>query len=179
MKKYTRYLLKLLLLTSPFILLFSIPLLDLKSSKNMLLPIQSKNETILLYFGYPGCGKSCPDTLMKLSAEFSLRPYSAELLFINILKDTQEGISQNYARAYHKSFRSPSLTKLEKQDLMNRFNIQQEDTFAADLKHSNYLFLLHNNGNRQWTLKYAFPDVDAFIKYKNSRNENETAISKL
>lgn len=70
LKKSTKIILQVFFFASPFLLLFGLPLLDLRSTKEMELPMISKESQVLLYFGYPGCGVSCPDTLSKLSQAF-------------------------------------------------------------------------------------------------------------
>ena len=179
LKKTTKVLFKSLLFCSPFVLLFSLPFLSLNSSKTLELPINSEEEFVLLYFGYPGCSKNCPDTLSKLSSSFQeSKPKSLELVFINILKNNDDLMTERYVDAYYEHFRTQTLSKAQRHTLMNQFNIQEKEA-APNINHSNFLFLLKNEQKGQWALTKAFPNVESYIRYKNNGQAYEKTISKL
>lgn len=95
-----------------------------------------------------------------------------EVQFINILKSTDAQQVEEYARAYHEKFTSPILNKEQKELLFKQFSIVEESTYAPDLKHSNFLFLLMKSENGKWLLDRAFPDVDSCILYMEKRNSS-------
>lgn len=174
MKKYTKKLIVVLVFSLPFCLLFGLPYLELSGKKELKIPITSSEETVLLYFGYPGCSKSCPSTLAKLSVAFDQHSVqSIELMFINILKENNDETTENYANSFHKSFTSPALDYTQRLSLMKIFNIEEQQTSKPDLNHSNFLFLLKKKNQEGWVLQKAFPDIDSYLIYLNERDSND------
>ena len=174
LKKSTRGVLQAFLFGCPFLLLFGLPLLDMRSEKKLILPLESSQQEVLLYFGYPGCGVSCPDTLQKLSRAFEeFKIDSIEVKFINILKSVKAQQAEDYAQAYHSSFSSPELTPAQKKQLFEEFNISEESVYKADLDHSNFLFLLTKTNQEHWRMTRAFPDVEGCTTYLERRKQSD------
>ncbi len=113
-------------------------------------------EWLVVFAGFPGCGQTCPTTLMFLDRAY--REVDDERLavaFLNILLHTPSTVSEEYAQGFNPEFIGYSVTADERFQLYEQMGLMADDTLAEVADHKANIFLYQRDGS-EWLLKSVY-----------------------
>ena len=157
-----------LLIAVALMFLAIVPLLPTRAAQPGSLPfLQDQDEAIVLaYAGFPGCGDTCPRGLAALASAHSIHEAaggaSTSLLFINVQRNTPEGLSEAFARAFHDEFRAYDVGASDAEALYDTLALRTFNDAGQAAYHSNfvYLFAKRKTGWQIEKVYRRFPSIE-------------------
>ncbi len=136
----------------------------------------SETDYLLLVFGFPGCGDSCPITLASLSHTLQTYERHSESTasqlkvgFVNLLPDLAPKLTTEYVKNFHPAFEHYPLTDHERSALLQEFGVYATPSIQNEqqLYHSSFVYLLQRR-EAQWFRVQTFlepaPPTDKILE---------------
>ena len=118
-------------------------------------PAQDK-DVLVVFAGFPGCGNTCPTTLMFLDRAY--REVNDERLgvaFLNVLLHTPSEVSRDYARGFNDEFIGYSVTPERKTALYTQMGLMADGSIESVSDHKANIFIYGREDSR-WLLKSVY-----------------------
>ena len=135
-----------------------------------------EDQTILLYFGYLGCGSACPQALSILSDFLNQNPDEAIATYFIPIEvssvQTQPSTLNNYASSFHPKLKTISIHPIELDSIRKNFKLFfHQGVGTNEWIHTNKVHLVQIQ-NESWILINSFP-----LNKPLSLNEIQEAIT--
>lgn len=146
--------------------LFLIPLLPMQTSKSLSAALLPKNHGpyALVFFGYAGCGMTCPPNLAAMAAEVE-HMADVELVFVNLLDSATPEFIHSYASHFSPRFitYTPNHKPIQQAPLVREFGIKLNPSRQEVIDHSSQIYLLEKSQDA-WQMRVVYPTTDTFVQ---------------
>ena len=122
-------------------------------------------DWLVVFAGFPGCGQTCPTTLMFLDRAY--REVDDERLavaFLNVLLHTPLSVSEDYAQGFNPEFIGYSVTADERYRLYEQMGLMADDSLTEVADHKANIFLYERDGGR-WMLRSVYQTMPSHEKF--------------
>ncbi len=111
----------------------------------------SKNENLLVFFGYVGCVDVCTPRLKEISEIYDelKNKIDIDFYFINLTDSISDDIADIYVKNFNKNFNGIQLSKVDLENLKSDFNVFsiKSLTNEDELEHTSFLYYLKKEDN--------------------------------
>ena len=119
---------------------------------------KEKSPTVMLFFGYVGCGDICSPALTEVGRIYNrVDKDKTNVYFLNVLDTTRKDTPQSYAKGFHKDFKGVYLDSEGINNVAAELNLSIIKVNDQEVSHTGHLFVLRKDYvNKGYTLKYIY-----------------------